>query len=98
RGSGPGGGGGPLPVMEWQARAHDVDVIAAIAVQSMAVQNREENDSTSAYITPNYTQMLGVEPLLGRRFRDEDAAPGAPPVAMISYGLWQRKYGGRSDV
>jgi hypothetical protein len=33
-----------------------------------------------------------VEPILGRRFRpDEAAAPGFESVALLSYGLWQRR-------
>ena len=33
--------------------------------------------------------MLGVAPLLGRGFREGDDVPGAEPVALISFGLWQ---------
>jgi predicted permease len=37
---------------------------------------------------------LGITPLHGRAFRPEEDVPGAAPVAIISYGLWQRAYGG----
>jgi predicted permease len=37
---------------------------------------------------------LGVSALQGRAFRPDEDRPGAPPVAMISYGLWQRNFGG----
>jgi putative ABC transport system permease protein len=37
---------------------------------------------------------LGVAPLLGRNFTVEEAELGAPDVAIISYGYWQRRYGG----
>jgi predicted permease len=37
---------------------------------------------------------LGISPLQGRSFRPDEDRPGAPPVAMISYGLWQRDFGG----
>jgi putative ABC transport system permease protein len=42
--------------------------------------------------------MLGVPALRGRLFTPADAAPDAPPVALLSYALWQRRYGGRDDV
>jgi predicted permease len=87
-----------LPIHAWRERAHEVDMIAAIAVQSNAVQNPVEDDTTFAYITPNFVEMLGDRPALGRPFRDNDAHPDAPLVAMISYGMWQRLYGGRDDV
>jgi predicted permease len=37
---------------------------------------------------------LGISALQGRAFRPDEDRPGAPPVAMISYGLWQRDFGG----
>jgi predicted permease len=37
---------------------------------------------------------LGITLLHGRAFRPEEDRPGAAPVAIISYGLWQRRYGG----
>lgn len=41
--------------------------------------------------------MLGVRPLIGRVFNEEEDRNGAR-VAVISYGLWQRRYGGSPDV
>lgn len=38
--------------------------------------------------------LLGVLPALGRPFSAADAAPEAPEVALISHGLWQRRFGG----
>jgi predicted permease len=42
--------------------------------------------------------VLGVTPVQGRAFLREDDRPGAAPVAIISYGLWQRHYGGSPAV
>jgi putative ABC transport system permease protein len=42
--------------------------------------------------------MLGVKPMMGRPFALEEDRFGAARVAIISYGLWQRQYGGASDV
>ena len=45
-------------------------------------------------VTPGLFRMLGVDPIMGRHFReDEAAAPGLESVAMITHGLWQRRYG-----
>ena len=38
--------------------------------------------------------VLGIPPARGRAFLSEDDRPGAAPVAIISYGLWQRRFGG----
>jgi putative ABC transport system permease protein len=47
--------------------------------------------------TGNLWSVLGVKPLIGRVFNDEEDRNGAR-VAVISYGLWQRRYGGSPDV
>ena len=42
--------------------------------------------------------MLGIAPLLGRDFSTADEQPGAEQVAMLSYELWQHRYGGDRSV
>jgi predicted permease len=55
--------------------------------------------TTGETITPNYFDVLGIRPALGRGFRaDENVAEGQHPVVVLSYGLWQRRFGGRSDI
>ncbi len=49
-------------------------------------------------ITPSLLPLLGASPMLGRAFTDGEESPGRPPIALISYGLWQRRYGGRATI
>jgi len=42
--------------------------------------------------------MLGVEPLLGRRFEPGDAGPGATPVVILDHGLWMRRFAADRDI
>jgi hypothetical protein len=50
-------------------------------------------------VTANYFDVLGIRPTVGRSFReDENVAPGASPVALLSHGLWQSAFGGREDI
>jgi putative ABC transport system permease protein len=44
-------------------------------------------------VTPNFFPVLGVQPIIGRNFTEEENATSAP-VVLISYGLWQRRFGG----
>src|SRR5262249_3441694 len=44
-------------------------------------------------VTPNFFRVLGVQPLIGRTFTEEEDRTGAA-VAVVGYGLWQRRYGG----
>jgi len=49
-------------------------------------------------VTANLFALLGVQPIRGRGFVPADDDPSSPPVAIISYGLWQRYYGGDTKV
>jgi predicted permease len=65
---------------------------------SLNVGERAEVISGS-FVTGNYFDVLGVRPSVGRTFLpDEDRTPATHPVAVISHSLWQRAYGGASDV
>ncbi|HEX4681251.1 MAG TPA: ADOP family duplicated permease [Gemmatimonadaceae bacterium] len=44
----------------------------------------------------NYFAVLGMRPMIGRTFHAEDEEPGAPPVMVLSYAAWQRRFGGDS--
>jgi hypothetical protein len=49
-------------------------------------------------VAPNYFRVLGVTPLLGRSFDESDAFEGGPPTIVITYSLWQSRFGGSPDV
>src|SRR5262245_29501845 len=50
-------------------------------------------------VNRDFFSTLGVRPVLGRAFNpDEDEVPGRDAVVIVSYGMWQREFGGRSDV
>lgn len=50
-------------------------------------------------VSDNYFPALGLQPAVGRFLRPEEVArAGSEPVAVISYGLWQRRYGGDPGV
>jgi predicted permease len=51
-----------------------------------------------AAITANAFETLGARPYLGRAFSAEEDLPGGAPIAVLSYGLWQRRYGGDPAV
>ena len=50
------------------------------------------------YISWNVFRLLGVQPVLGRDFRQEDDVKGADPVVMLGYNVWQNRYASASDV
>src|SRR5256886_16361478 len=51
-----------------------------------------------ATVMAKYLTTLGVKPVLGRAFSAEEDQPGGPPVALISYAIWQKRFAGRADA
>jgi predicted permease len=49
-------------------------------------------------VEANFLRTLGLAPALGRDFTPQDDQPHAPPVALLSYALWQSRYGGDARV
>jgi predicted permease len=53
---------------------------------------------TGRSVTANLLSVLGATPELGRDFRPEDDVPGATRVAILSHGLWLRRFGGDPEI
>ena len=51
-----------------------------------------------AAVESTFLSTLGIVPVLGRSFTAAEDAPQAPPVVLISYGLWQSRFAGRPDA
>ncbi len=49
-------------------------------------------------ISSTWLDILGVQPLIGRGFTAEEDTPGAAPVLLLSYAVWQNQYSGDPDV
>ncbi len=49
-------------------------------------------------VSAEFFSTLGIKPLLGRDFFAEEDRPGATPAAILSYGLWQRKFGADPNI
>ena len=49
-------------------------------------------------VSAGFFSTLGVRPVLGRDFRAGEDAAGASPTVLLSYGTWQKRFGGRADV
>src|SRR5262245_1309540 len=67
---------------------------------TLGLSNNGVNERVWGYLaTGNYFEVLGVKPALGRFFTaDDDRAPGAQPVAVLTYDSWQKRFAGDSQV
>ncbi len=96
-----------LPVMspgdfrDYQQRSQSFEMLAAGsgaqiigATGALTGSGGEPERVEVSPVTANFLPLLGVEPLYGRHFTAEEEAVGGPRVVILSYGLWQRRYGG----
>ena len=58
----------------------------------------EPSRSNVANVSREFFDVMGVEPLLGRQFADEELGIGERPAAIVSFGYWQRYLGGDENV
>lgn len=58
----------------------------------------EAEEIQGAVVTTNYFEVLGTEPVLGRGFLPEESEPGRSDVAVLSHGLWMRRFGGDPEI
>jgi len=66
----------------------------------VAIDTQEQNDVIwGQIVSGNYFDMLQIKPVMGRAFApDEDGAPGAHPVVVLGYSLWQRRLASDPNV
>lgn len=83
----------------WRDQSSSFTQMAAFTDQRFNLTGDGEPEELSVQMaTPEIFKVLGVDPLLGRTFLAEDDGAGKPPVAVLSYALWQRRFGGQSSV
>src|SRR5262249_52883881 len=81
------------------ARNEVFEDMAAIDTRSYNLIGDGEPEKVDVYgVTANFFPLLGVDPLLGRAIGPEDERPEAGRVAVISYPLWQSRYGGEASI
>lgn len=82
-------------------REHAKTLSAAIAVMGvppMQIDN-DLQPTPASFVTANYFSQLGTRPAYGRLFSsDREDSVTAPPVVVLSYGLWQRRFGSDPDI
>jgi putative ABC transport system permease protein len=84
----------------WREQSTVFESMAAFADYNIALTggSGEPEEVAAQLANPELFRVVGVEPVLGRSFTQEDARLGAPLVAMLSHGLWRRRFGGDPRV
>jgi putative ABC transport system permease protein len=89
----------PANYADWKARNEVFEDMAALDYHGFNLTGDDEPEKVYAFgVTASFFPLLGVEPLLGRVLTAEDDRPEASKVVVISYPLWQSRYGGQSSI
>jgi predicted permease len=86
--------------VDWRSQAQTVSGMAAFRMDEFGLRSTGQAERAWGVLaSPEYFDVLGVHPLKGRFFRaDEGTTPGSAPVAVISYGFWQRRFAGDTGI
>jgi len=85
--------------LDWRTQAQSFQDIAGFRTDHLMLSGAGEPEMLrSAQVSAPFFSLLGVRPALGRAFDAEDDRPGASPVALLSHGVWKRRFGGDPSV
>jgi predicted permease len=87
--------------LDFRERTEVVEGLIAYWGQSVfpGTAGASQEPLNAEIVTGNYFSVLGVAPLSGRAFLpEEDRTPGSHPVVLLSYGCWQRRFGGDPNL
>jgi putative ABC transport system permease protein len=80
---------------DWRTQNTTFEQFGAVRVLTMALTGNGEAEQIPAQMaTGNLMSLLGVQPQMGRALTDAGDQPNSHAVALLGYGLWQRKYNG----
>jgi putative ABC transport system permease protein len=85
----------PPDYRDWAEQQRVFEKIAALREQPAVLTGGQLPERVeTALISPSALELLGVKAALGRTFFSEEDQPGRNGVALLSHGLWQRRFGG----
>ena len=89
----------PPNFLDWKAQSHSFTDLAAYDRSSDAVTGSGDPEQVKyAEATASLFSVLGVRPAIGRVYSEQECVKGKDRVAVLSHGLWLRRFGGRADA
>jgi len=84
---------------DWQKENHTFSSIAVASGYGFTLTGAGEPERARAeFVSSDFFPLLGVKPLMGRTFAPGEDEIGAAPIALLSAGFWQRKFGSSRDI
>lgn len=91
-----------MTVRQWREESSGIfeglGAATGASVTIGAMTGEPARNIPAARISANFLTVLGLPPRMGRNFTQFEDRPGGPKVVLVSHDLWQRDFGGRSDV
>lgn len=85
--------------LDWQKDNRTFSSMAIFRGYSFSLTGAGDAQQVNGeFLSSDFFRLLGVKPLLGRTFLPGEDRIGAAPVALISAGLWERKFSSRPDI
>jgi predicted permease len=89
----------PWNFLDWRERTHGFEDMAAINGSDTTVSGYGEPVSVAGlWVSPSFFNVLRVPAYLGRTFLPEEGQPGHEHEVILSYGLWQERFGGDRQI
>lgn len=83
-----------MTALDWSSLGQVVEFAATSAGETFLLADRGNAETARGLrVSDGFIHSLGMQPAIGRSFREEEFRPGAEQVAMISYGLWRNRFG-----
>ena len=90
---------GPATYLTYRDNQRAFEATGAWDSNQVSITGRGDPEQVEALsVTDTTLPLLGVQPHLGRLFNAEDVAPGRPLRTVLTYGYWQRRFGGVDEV
>lgn len=89
----------PANYLDWKAQTKSFEAFGVYtSVSANLAGDGEPERLSTAEMTAEVLPLIGVEPVLGRWFTEQEDRKGAAGTAILSYSLWQARFGGSSAV
>jgi len=84
---------------DWKRASHTIPQMALYSGGRAVISLAGEADVVRVgAVTPGFFEVFRATPIMGRDFTDDENLPAGPRAVVVSYGFWQERLGGRSDV
>jgi predicted permease len=85
---------------DWREQTQTMALVAGMVGANINVseEGKAPEQYRGSYISSTLFRIIGEKPVIGRAFTDDDDKKGAEPVAILTNGMWKKRYGGDTSV